>query len=314
MKKTMIIAALALLMVGVSSCNKQKDGVYNPKQKISAVYEEYRSTSSYYNSSTYTWEDNTPSVTPFHKAEEWTWDGKKLQEIRYFDSDGSIEYSMLFTYDGKRLSRVDYKDYDNLNDVWYTTYEYDGKELATITTYEGGRVYSTCAITHADKKISEIVETYYDYEKGARGGNYKATLRMLFPVGDMSERLIEKCEAKAKTKGTSTYVARISLTWTDNNVTRIIYKWSDGETEMQNMTYDTKKNPYYGFMALGDQDEGFDPWNLSENNVIADGGESPYTYQYDKNDYPTSRMYSYSYREDYYRYTSTSTTTFEYVK
>lgn len=311
MKKTLLIVTAAILLLGMVSCNKQKDGVFNPKQKISAVYYSYKSQESWYNSETYTWEDYDPYITPMHKSQEWIWDGKQLQQIRYFSSDGTVNGSETFTYDGKKLVRAEYKDSEG--DVYYTTYEYDGKELATANCYEEGQLYESYAFTYTDKKISDITRTRYDYDKGAalKPEVRLAALRMVLPKSQIGEMAIAKCEARVKTKAISSDITRISLTWTDNNVTRTMWTWSDGETEIENYTYDTKKNPYYGFMESEYYPE---PGYASENNILTVNNGTPYMYEYDKNDYPTSRTYTYNHSSDTYRSKSTSTYTYEYVK
>lgn len=313
MKKILLIAAAAMLLLSMTSCNKHKDGVFNPKQKISAIYYSYRSQSSWYNSETYTWEDRDPYVTPLHKDQEWVWDGKQLQQIRHYDTDGTIDATETFTYDGKKLIRAEY-DYGDDRD--YTTYEYDGKELVSAKYYRHGLLYDSYEFTHTDKKITDITMTEYDYDKNVtdRAKHQISSLRSILPMGQIGEKVIANCEARLKTKSASTYITRISLTWTGNNITRITYKWSDGDIDTDDFTYDNKKNPYYGFLPS----EGYDmitPFYSSENNVLTDDpSDPPYVYEYDKNDYPTSCVYTYTYNSDTYRDRSTTTYTYEYLK
>ncbi|MCR4811984.1 MAG: hypothetical protein K5867_05235 [Bacteroidales bacterium] len=311
MKKIFFIAAASMLLLSMTSCNKQKDGVFNPKQKISAIYHAYREQGSWYNSATYMWEDEDPYVTPMHKSEEWVWDGKQLQQIRYFSEDGTIDDTETFTYDGKQLVRV---EYDYGDDREYTTYEYDGKELASAKFYVDGLLYISYEFTHTDKKITDITMTEYDYDKSVTdiARRQLSSLRSILPMGQIGEKVIANCEARLKTKAASTYITRISLTWTSNNITRITYKWSDGDIDTDDFTYDNKKNPYYGL--LNSEGE-ITPFYSSENNVLTYGSYA-YVYEYDRNDYPTSRVstYTYTYSSDTHRVRSTSTNTYEYLK
>lgn len=316
MKKVLLIAAAAMLLLSMTSCNKHKDGVFNPKQKISAIYEAAKTIDSWYNSDTYTWEDYDPIITPLYKDQEWIWDGKQLQQIRHYDSDGAIRGTETFTYDGKKLVRAEYKD--NEGDGYYTTYEYDGKELASAKFYGyDGLLWCNYEFTHTDKKITDIKMTEYDYDKSATyiAKRQISSLRSILPIGQ-GEKIMANCEARLKTKATSTYITRISLTWTENNITRITYKWADGDTDTHDYTYDNKKNPYYGFLASYSREmEVITPFYSSENNVLTDDpSDPPYVYEYDKNDYPTSRVYSYSYSGETFRWRSTYTTTYEYLK
>jgi len=316
MKKILLIAAAAMLLLSMTSCNKHKDGVFNPKQKISAIYYAYRSQDSWYNSDTYTWEDYDPSIIPLHKSEEWTWNDKQLQQIRIFSPDGTIYATETFTYDGKKLIRAEYK---NASENCYTTYEYDGKELASAKFYgNDGIMYTSHEFTYTDKKITDITMTEYDYDKSVSdiAKRQLLSLRGILPMGQIGEKCIADCEARLKTKATSTYITRISLTWTENNITRITYKWADGDTDTYDYTYDNKKNPYYGFLEPYEaEEEVITPFYSSENNVLTDDpSDPPYVYEYDKNDYPTSRVYTNSYSSDTYRSKWTTTYEYEYLK
>lgn len=316
MKKVLLIAAAAMLLLSMTSCNKHKDGVFNPKQKISAIYYSDRLQNSWYNSDTYTWEDRDPDITPLHKDQEWIWDGKLLQQIRHYDTDGTIDATETFTYDGKKLVRAEYKNNEGYGQ--YSTYEYDGKELTSAKSYgSDGLLRCIFELTHSDKKITDIKMTEYDYDKNVtdRAKRQLLSLRSILPMGQIGEKCIADCEARLKTKAASTYITRISLTWTENNITRITYKWSDGDTDTYDYTYDNKKNPYYGFLSYYAEESILAPYYSSENNVLTDDPSyPPYVYEYDKNDYPTSCVYTYSYSSDTYRYKSTSTTTYEYLK
>lgn len=317
MKKVLLIAAAAMLLLSMTSCNKHKDGVFNPKQKLSAIYYAYRDQSSWYNSDTYTWEDHDPYITPRHKSEEWVWDGKQLQQIRHYDTDGTIDATETFTYDGKKLIRAEYKETDGWG--YYTNYEYDGKELASAKFYfNDGLIRCNYEFTHTDKKITDITLTEYDYDKNVkdRAKHQISSLRSILPMGQIGEKVMANCGARLKTKAASTHITRISLTWTENNITRITYKWSDGDTGTEEFTYDNKKNPYYGFLAsFTDEMQMVAPLYSSENNVLTDDpSDPPYVYEYDKNDYPTSCVYTYSYSSDTYRDKWTSTYEYEYLK
>ena len=309
-----------MLLLSMTSCNKHKDGVFNPKQKISAIYYSYRSQSSWYNSDNYTWEDYDPYITPLYKQQEWIWDGKQLQQIKHFSSDGTLNYIETFTYGKKKLSRIDCKYTDG--DTYYSTFEYDGKgkELLRANCHESsGAIYCKVEYTHTDKKISDVEITYYDYDKksmSSNKGRHIATMRMVMPMGQIPNRLIEIQENKINAKDAYAEKTKYSFTWTDNNITRIIVtEIEDGgnDTDIYNLTYDNKKNPFYGFLD-GEDALLLEGGNFCENNILGWDNDAPYVYEYDQNDYPTSCVYTYTYNSDTYRDRSTTTHNYEYLK
>lgn len=330
MKKTILIAAAAVLLLGVTSCNKDQEGVFNPKQKISVIYEQGSSTSESYDGQR--WTEFYSDDTRMYKAQEWTWDGKQLQQIKGYTTDGNLSYTQSFTYEKKKLTRVDYVDAE-YNHSSYTTFEYDGKQLVKATLYGEGRVYATCEYTHTDKKITGVTYTMYDYDKGTTPMNAPiqlAMLRMTLPQGQISRNIISEQETMMKQRKEIEYIARITLTWSGNNITTVTTTYDGGTGSLTNsFTYDNKKNPYHLYMdeeTAYTVDDGTRLMFLNENNLLTaryyhDNQGEPgstvsrtYTYNYDNNDYPVSCMYTYKYSTETYRSTYTSTTTYEYVK
>ena len=93
MKKTFLFLVFACVAMLFSSCHKE--GVFNPKKKISKIY----------TSSSYTFNGNT---TTFDKtlSEEWTWN--KNNTLAKIDAHGSLsETTETYTYDKKRVTRID---------------------------------------------------------------------------------------------------------------------------------------------------------------------------------------------------------------
>lgn len=320
----------AMLMLGVSSCNKDQEGVYNPKQKISVIYEQGSNTSESYDGER--WTETDYSDTKMHKSEEWTWDGKQLQQIKGYTEEGILSYTKSFTYEKKKLTRVDYVDVQ-YNHNAYATFEYDGKLLTKSSVYGDGLLYATCEYTHNDKKITNVSYTSYDYDKGGSAINAAkqlAILRLTLPQGQVSKNIISEHEAKIKSRKEIEGIARITLTWTGNNITSVTTTLDgDSGSETNSFSYDNKKNPYHLYMDPESIEEISDESGfmfLNENNILTaryyyDNEGDPnstvsrtYTYTYDNNDYPVNCTYSYKYSTDSYRSTYTTSTTYEYQK
>lgn len=332
MKKVLLIAAAAMLLLSMTSCNKDKEGVYNPKQKISVIYEQSSNIWEDYDGERWI-EDDFSSYTKLHKSQEWTWDGKLLKQIKGYTNEGVLSYTQTFTYEKKKLTRVDYVDAED-SYTSYATFEYDGKLLTKASLYGEGLLWATCEYTHTDKKITNITYTGYDYDKGSSMINatkQMAMLRMTLPQGQISRSIISEQEAKMKSRKEIEFIARITLTWTDNNITTVTTTY-DGYTDsdINSFTYDTKKNPYHLYMdenSLSAED-GSGLMFLNENNILTaryyyDNQNEPgsttsrtYTYTYDNNDYPVSCTYcsKYSNSTNTYRTTYTRSTTYEYLK
>ena len=108
----LFIAALALMFV-FASC--EKEGVFNPKKKISEIYK----------SSSYSYDGETYN-TPKYLSERWNWDGKILKSVDYYDNDGSLDYSETYTYDKNRLPKVSW------GSTSYYELVYDKNKLSSI--------------------------------------------------------------------------------------------------------------------------------------------------------------------------------------
>src|SRR5574344_1096037 len=89
MKKNYVLLLIAALCVILSACTKE--GVYNPKEKISRIF--YQSSNS-----------NGKNL-----QESWTWDKNLLSKI--VDENGDFRN---FEYDGKQLKTVRYSNGDKL--------------------------------------------------------------------------------------------------------------------------------------------------------------------------------------------------------
>ena len=271
--KSFTILMGALILVSMTSCTKEKEGVYTPKKKIQRVYY----------SSTY---------TNKYLSQLWNWDGKLLKSIDYYWS-GGIDWTADFTYDGKRLERVD----DYLNSE-YVTYAYDGKYLKAASYYYRGNLEATTAYSYADNKISKMVITYYDSKKSMEKRHlFDAMLPFQQEVAEVADKFMDKVATNETLKSLETFTWQ--LTWDGNNVSKVSLT-VEGYIATATMQYDDKNNPFKGFHDLYtdvDDDEGI-LFSLSKNNITkmivnySDGDTfiTNFTYQYNSDDYPIMRI------------------------
>ena len=146
MRKFVLLLAI-LLPVAASFTSCKKDGVYNPKQKISRIYYAYSSPDPFFNSDK-------------ELKEIWDWDGNKLSTIAYYTKKG-VDGTEKFSYDGKRLSRVDYVIPDGTN-VAHVLYIYDGRKLDKMEYYSGEELQEIHKYIYDGKKLSKVEVTFYD--------------------------------------------------------------------------------------------------------------------------------------------------------
>lgn len=297
-----------LTVVAFSACTKE--GVYKPGKKITKIYRSSSSHSEYYRDWEGTWE-SYDSETPKYLREKWKWDGKLLKSIERYDSDGDYRYSLDFKYDGKRIEKIEQD-----NDDAYVEYKYDGRKLEKIVYYEDGEIEIEIEVEHDGSKISELEYSYYDNKKGLSRIDdlMDISMRMFLPNEETALRVADIAKKKSK-GGVETY--KISLEWDGNNISEMVVK-EESYKSTYKFEYDDKKNPYKGFVyeLLDDIPYLFGSKNnvtkvTSSNNESNEKNVENYRYSYDGN-WPVKKTYSYSENSDTYRYSSTSTTYFEY--
>ena len=255
MKKITILvfACVALLF---SAC--QKEGVFNPKKKISKIY----------TSSSYTVDGNT-TTSNRTLTEEWTWN--KNNTLAKTDHHfGLYESTETYTYDKKRVVRIDGTTTDINFGHSYTyriEFKYNGKELSEAAYYDGDELQTKLVFTHQNGKISkiELVEIgMEDWEKHIN------SLHTLLPEHLYSglEKMYKKRMSKSNTKDVSSIIWE--LTWDKDNISKSILtaRWVEGdEKDIAEYKYDNFNNPFYGYLSpeMGEH-SGAD--YFSKNNII----------------------------------------------
>ncbi|MBQ6047403.1 MAG: hypothetical protein IJL38_07300 [Bacteroidales bacterium] len=280
------ILAVALLLAG---CSKQ-EGVYEPKNKIAAVYTS-TTTEEYYNDG----EDlSHRNEVAEYKAEAWQWDGERVKTIAYYDADGFLSRTLAFSYDeDDRLLRT-----EGVESRDYAIYTYTDKHLSAINGYTAdGTLAYTIEVTHDGDKITKVTTTYRDLTK-------KGALAAL-PQGMIPAEMRSK-------KSSDSTVETAELEYNGKNVDNILRTDSYGDRYKTYYSYDRKDNPLRGFY----ESLGQDFTACSRNNVIqaqdAYGRKIEYTYTYSGRK-PTQCVAREESRNGNYRQVTTTTTRWEYL-
>jgi len=238
MKKIFSILAIACIAMLFSACHK--DGIFNPKKKISKIY----------TSSSYTVDGNT-TTSNRTLTEEWTWN--KNNTLAKTDHHfGLYESTETYTYDKKRVVRIDGTTTDINFGHSYTyriEFKYNGKELSEAAYYDGDELQTKLVFTHQNDKISKI-------ELLGMGMEYMdkqlTSMHSLLPEHLYSslEKMYKRRLSKSNAKGEATF--SWELTWDKNNVSKAICtaKYAEEvEKEIMEYKYDSYNNPFYGYLS-----------------------------------------------------------------
>lgn len=311
MKKSVLLLAALMFTATFSSCLKDKEGEFQPKEKISRIYHDYGY-------------GDGKSL-----SERWIWDEKQLKSIDHYD-EGELDFTEEFTYNKKgQIERVDCYLYGESME-----YKYDDKDkLSKITYYEGSSIEFELSFTHDGNHVSKI-----EYMEFSKGKNYNCLmakgfnpLNLILPQ-EPAEKI--KSAVMKKPADSKSDMATIELAWEKDNVKDIkmyigTYKYT------YTMEYDSYLNPYTGFYnsfyfvenLIYPEDYGYSGgfFSYSKNNITnmkydEDGDIETYRYSYTYNDnkYPSVKRYTYTYEEfNYETYeweelTRTKSTYYEY--
>ena len=215
MKKTMVsLLAIFAFTIVFTSCTK--DGQYMPNKKISEIVR-IRS------------HKVGELVVSTTESERWTWGGKVLSYIDYYNSDGVRTRTVLFRYDSdNRIEEIE-------DGVYNVKYDYENNhldEIEVVNTNNGKKVQKM-EFTYKGGKLATIDVTTYD-TKGAESYLFNP-LRFIIP-----ENVAEMVTSQSAAKGS----VRYTLGWTGNNITEM--KDSHGSSVM--WSYDKNTNPFKGFL------------------------------------------------------------------
>jgi hypothetical protein len=290
--KTLSFMLAALFLF--TSCQKEKEGVYNPKKKISKVY--------------YQLEDY-----PKELSEVWTWDGDLLKEV-----EGS-DMTMLFYYKNDRIDYI--TDQRDISGLYYV---YDGSEIDKIIIKENGVEVATVEYGYRKGKIvkmtvladfSSILEDIGGFAAPAK--NTRVPLLSYFVSPEILKYMYGNGNnyGYASTKAVSNSELNAEFEYDGDNVKKVTYT-SQMNVEMDELpfpisikltgaitySHDKKNNPYYGFPVPSTEYGYFHKNNITSQNISISATaagfpvelpfsspSSSYTYKYDDK-FPIERI------------------------
>ena len=289
----------------------KKDGVYNPKEKISKIYESSEHYSAFY---WYSGEDlyYDTNIHPKTITEQWTWDGKKLASIEYLDGDEKDDsFICVFQYDGNRVDKVVNKSNPNN----FLQFVYDGKKLQRMEVYYNGVKSSYVGFTYDGNKLSSIRYPVGDKKSNAKQMKMleRFVMRSVFSDAKVADRVLAAADKavarRAKSLDEDCY-ADISVEWDGKNISKMTIPFSDGDKTEYAFVYDDKNNPMKGLYAniflqgselalfqFGNKNNITQiSWTYYENGKSETGTEN-FLYTYDGK-WPVTRTESYNYTYD----------------
>lgn len=313
MKKLFSILAFACVAMLISSCNKE--GVFNPKKKISKIY----------TSNSYTINGNT-TTSDKTLSEEWTWN--KNNTLAKIDAHGFYETTETYTYDKKRVTRIDgvatntsgITGGGTSSYTYHIEFKYNSKELSEASYYDGNELQTKLTFTHQNGKISKIELFEMNLENMDK--NIKA-LHSILPEHLYSnlEKMYKNRLSKSNTKGDASII--YEFTWDKNNISKAVCtaQWVEGyEKDIMEYKYDNYSNPFYGYLSpeMGEY-SGAD--YFSKNNITQITTQYQTSFDNDKGDTNIENFnYTYegkypvtcSHTSSYYGGSYTTTTEYEY--
>ena len=270
--KSLCIVLGLLLAVSLTACQKDKTGVYSPQKKIQRLY--------YSNA----YHDKTP-------YQSWEWNGDLLGSITHYTESGfKGTWVEEFTYEDNRVVRV-----DNYTNSEYIAYEYDGDHLKSAIVYYRNTVVCKWDVSYDGDNIVKLTGTYYDSYKKDGARLHLNPLSHMLPHNVCDNVL--KCEKKLAEQRhqEENHTLVLLLTWTDNNISRIVFT-GDGEYVEMLLQYDDNNCPFHGFMGCLEDyltnyisgHTGFSKHNVTSILATEDHYTDTicYAYQYDRDKYP----------------------------
>ena len=278
--KRVLCTTLALLLVATVFVGCQKDGVFNPKQKISKVYQAY----------------NGGRLL----TEKWTWDDNLLNYIAYFRDDTTVLRKSYYFYEKKQLVRI-----ENTNDLSYIIITYDKSNYKQMEFYNRfDRKLRSYAFTYDKKKIAKIEMTIYKNPSKSMMSVGDDIMSAFIPkaILDETNKLMMN---SSLLKSTEDDIIIYTMQYDGDNLSE--WKISSRseerlkETVLQYNSYDENKNPYYTSYPNINEDNPTFPAFYKNNplkitstiyidNVKTISYTYDFTYKYDAKKFPTEAI------------------------
>ncbi len=259
--KRLLTFLLVTFLFSLVSCHK--DGVYNPKRKITKLYHQ-------------------PVNGEKYCYQEWNWNGKLLESIVHLLPSGASNAITKYYYENDRIKEI--RDYGRS-----ILFSYDKSHIEKVEVFYGGKLETEIRFFHTKNKITKIEFTEFDSKSNA------AHLQGLFSLHtfDNIQNFYENRDIKDNKAVTFWSIEYI---YEGNNVFQ--EKYIEGNLiSIYTFKYDKKINPFYHLLYGSDS---FTYIDVSKNNIVSitysdNAGSESYdrifTYTYDKQDYPISSKY-----------------------
>lgn len=287
-KHFMILFAGIVLLLLFVSCKKEQEGVYNPTKQIDRIFTERSYYQVYADGEVWSWD------VPKHLSEVWSWSGKQLNSITYYDEDGSYWCTAKFSYQGNRIDGVSLGSNSETYFNW--SYVYQDEQIVSMYEYMDNEQIAEIHFTHTGNDISRIAYTRHDLDKNRK--IQISPLRFILPSvdADLYCKLADRMESKNNSKDWSGTVI-YDLEWEKGNLVNVGYSHANYHSIIK-YTYDNKVNPFYSSF-FGQYEPVSGPDNLiaycfpsSKNNVL-------YKESSDNSGYDVSESYTYTYDGKY---------------
>ena len=307
----------------ITSCG-EKDGVFNPKEKISAIYYSATYQNETLDRESGEWVTSTDSI-PKSIGEKWNWEGKKVTSIEQYEYDGetgssNMEAKIRFEYDGKRLGKM-YIQMTGSEEVEYN-FVYNDNRLEKMQFGYMGQYIDVYGFEFEGDKLSNMIMYAGAFEKRTMKSeqrqalNYVSDLlmRTYIPGYEMTPRIKRAIDDAARSNGRKDGEVEnitIKYEWEGENITSLSV---NGYT--MRFKYDDKKSPIKGFLPLINMYSELQPaegatygaFVFSKNNITEvsyDEEKFTFSYTYDGN-WPTTRtsVEEYEYPGEHFTYTS----------
>ena len=180
--------------------------------------------------------------------ETWTWDKNLLTKVAYREG---YEYD-VFEYDGKQLSKV--TSYDEGVAYGYYVFTYEKSKLVKIEEFDEGKLFMTISVEHDGKKIVKMtlkfVEDDYKNIKSVRNNKTFTTIMRNFLPQPIIDKIIESSMRKA-----NDYESIVEFVYEGDNVSKITMKENDDYSISMTYTYDDKLNPFYNNLYISGESD-----------------------------------------------------------
>lgn len=287
--KTLYIPLTIALCLLLASCEKG-EGVYSTKKKIVEVYSQTSGWFMSYNTESGEWEKETYD-DPRYRCEEWTWDHRRLESIKYSEKNGSTSGTDRFTYSGGLVSEK-----ANSSRSHRTVYTYNGKELTKIQWYVDHTLLATTDLKHTDGHITEAYTEYYSTAKGAF--KQEALPSEVLTFAPYTAYLSETAADRKASGPEEIFNEKVVIEWANDDIIMKVRSYYGDDIKAEwSFSYDSKKNPLKNFWVKEQISATSIPLYGCPNNVteysMVSGGETvetcSFSYTYD-GDYPTKRV------------------------